>query len=88
MTDNITIKRLIYQSAHRGCKETDFYLGEFAKRYLPSYNKSELALYEAFITENDWDIYAWLTSAKPVPSNHHNKVVDQLLAFTPIHASM
>lgn len=70
------IKRLLYQSDHRGCKETDFLLGNFAKKYLLNFSDNEIDLYEKFIMENDWDIYAWLTGNLPLPDEHKNNVTD------------
>lgn len=75
------IKRMIYQSWHRGCKETDVLLGHFAKTYLPEFSDTELDQFEAFIKEDDWDIYAWLTGKLPFPNKHNNDVVDRLRHF-------
>ena len=75
MEQQTRIKKLIYQSAHRGCKETDLLLGDFAKKYLPHCNRAELDLYEAFIHENDWDIYAWFTGDMPLPEHYHHQLI-------------
>lgn len=75
------VKRLIYRSNHRGCKETDVLLGSFANACLYDFTEDELDEYEAFISENDWDIFAWLTQEKPLPDQHHNPTVDKLLHF-------
>ena len=61
------LKRLLYQSLHRGCKETDMILGNFATKYLHSFTDEEIDLYEAFINEKDWDIYAWIIGRIPIP---------------------
>ena len=50
------IKQAIYRSWHRGCKETDILLGDFARANLFSFNDEKFALYEEFIAENDWDL--------------------------------
>ena len=78
--DNL-IKRLQYQSYHRGCKETDLYLGEFAKKYLGSFSDEELADFEAILLEEDWEIYAWLTGSKELPEKYNTKVGKLLVAF-------
>jgi antitoxin CptB len=64
------LKRLLYLSTHRGCKETDFILGGFAQTHLSSLTKEECDLYESLLQENDWDIYAWLTGSLPVPTKY------------------
>ena len=81
MNENLRVKRLIYQSMHRGCKETDTLLGKFAQKQLNNLSSKELSLYESFISENDWDIYAWLVGTLPIPEKHRNGVVQSILEF-------
>lgn len=61
------IKRLIYQSWYRGCKETDILLGGFAKAHLQELDDAGLDSFEALLGEHDADVFAWLTDVKPVP---------------------
>lgn len=61
------IKRLYYQSWHRGCKETDILFGRFADQVLPTLNDAELDLYEALLKEEDSDIWKWFTGEWPLP---------------------
>ena len=75
------LKRLLYQSIHRGCKETDALLGKFARKYLMDFSDEEIDQYEAFINEDDWDIYAWMVGTKPFPKEHENRVTDLLRNF-------
>jgi antitoxin CptB len=75
------VKRLIYQSWHRGCKETDLILGKFAKQNLANLSDEELSLYEEFIEENDWDIYAWITKKSPLPEKYHHPLIDRIMSF-------
>ncbi|MDF2965738.1 MAG: succinate dehydrogenase assembly factor 2 [Rickettsiaceae bacterium] len=55
------IKRLIYRSKNRGCKENDLLLGNFAEAYLHELVEGEIELYQDFIEESDNDILSWLT---------------------------
>lgn len=57
-----SLKRIYYRSWHRGCKETDLVLGPFAERHLASLSPEMLALYEALLDENDWDIWQWVST--------------------------
>lgn len=75
-------KRLFYQSCHRGCKETDMMLGNFAKEYLEKFNDSELIMYERFIEEDDWEIYNWLLGKVDFPERHKNKVTDLIIEYS------
>jgi len=81
MKNDTRKKRLLYQSFHRGCKETDAILGNFARKYLDEFNDEELDLYESFISEDDWDIYAWLTGSLPFPKEHDNEITRLLRDF-------
>ncbi len=73
------IKRLYYLSNHRGCKETDFILGRFAKENLHNLSDKELDLWESFLEENDWDIYAWITGKLPLPKNYKQSFIESIL---------
>ena len=48
-------KQILYRSTHRGCKETDFLIGEFAKVKLAEIE--DLKLFSEFLEEDDWEIY-------------------------------
>lgn len=61
MADQTRLKRLLYRSWHRGCKETDIVLGNFAERHLQALAPEMLDTYEALLEENDWDIWGWIT---------------------------
>ncbi len=58
MNKEILIKQLIYRSIHRGCKETDFLIGEFAKVNLPEI--ADLEMFGRFLEEDDLKIYDWI----------------------------
>jgi antitoxin CptB len=68
--DDIRLKRLIYRSWHRGCKETDLILGRFANNGLPNLPPAMLDLYEALLEENDADIWNWLTGKAHTPEEY------------------
>lgn len=74
-------KRLYYRSVHRGCKETDYILGNYAKAHIADLSSDELDQYEAFINEDDANIYKWTTGELEVPAEHDNVVVRAVLNF-------
>ncbi|KAI2463471.1 DUF339-domain-containing protein [Annulohypoxylon bovei var. microspora] len=57
--------RLVYQSRKRGILETDLLLSTFADAYLPTMTREQMAQYDRFLDENDWDIYYWATQEPP-----------------------
>ncbi|KAI1091862.1 DUF339-domain-containing protein [Rostrohypoxylon terebratum] len=64
--DDSTMRaRLVYQSRKRGILETDLLLSTFADEYLPTMTREQMSQYDAFLDENDWDIYYWATQEPP-----------------------
>jgi len=57
--------RLVYQSRKRGILETDLLLSTFADKNLPKMSVDQMREYDAFLDENDWDIYYWCTQDPP-----------------------
>ncbi|RYO97723.1 hypothetical protein DL765_011100 [Monosporascus sp. GIB2] len=60
--------RLTYQSRKRGTLESDLLLSTFADAYLPTMTREQMAQYDLFLDENDWDIYYWATQEPPSSS--------------------
>jgi succinate dehydrogenase flavin-adding protein (antitoxin of CptAB toxin-antitoxin module) len=44
-------------SSHRGCKEMDVILGNFAEKHLNDLSEDQLEIYERLLNESDQDIY-------------------------------
>lgn len=57
----IRLKRLHMRSWRRGMKEMDLILGHFADEKLGELGAEELDLYERLLSENDQDLYLWVT---------------------------
>jgi antitoxin CptB len=80
---DIRIKRLIYQSWYRGCKETDRLLGYFAKDQLVYLDDAELDTFEALLLEEDHEIFAWLTGKEKAPAHYAASPAFQKLLHYP-----
>jgi antitoxin CptB len=74
-------KRLLYQSGHRGTKESDLLLGAFASANLPRFSEEQLDRYEALLDENDGDLFDWMTGRSLPPPEKMNDVLRLLLSF-------
>ena len=61
------LKRMQLRSMRRGIKEMDLILGAFARDRLGSLSEPELLLYDALLSENDQDLYSWMTGREPTP---------------------
>jgi len=64
---DIKIKRLIMRSIRRGIKEMDIILSAFSETELNGLDDAGLDLYDALLSENDHDIYQWITAQRPTP---------------------
>ena len=55
------VKRLKMRSMRRGIKEMDLILSAFATSHLEKMTEADLILYDAMLSENDHDLYQWVT---------------------------
>jgi len=78
---DIRRKRLLYQSAHRGTKESDLLLGAFAAVHLAAFTPAQLDCYEALLGENDGDLFDWIAGRAAPPEEKQSDVLRLLLRF-------
>ncbi len=71
-------KQILYRSTHRGCKETDFLIGEFAKVKLDEI--ADLQLFSEFLEEDDLEIYDWILGKYEGPEKYKD-LVGELRGF-------
>ena len=64
---DIRLKRLKIRSWRRGTKEMDLILGPFFDAQGSQLDDSTLDTYEAFLSENDQDLYQWVSGQAPAP---------------------
>ena len=74
-------KRLLYQSSHRGTKESDLLLGAFAAAHLAAFTPGQLQRYEALLEEKDGDLFDWMSGRRAPPAEKMTDVLKLLLAF-------
>ena len=80
------IKKLLYRSWYRGCKETDKIVGGYAKKHIDEFNDKELDELEEILAQNDNDLYDWLSNKKEMPEDmKNNSVMQKLRDFVPAH---
>ena len=61
------IKRLKMRSMRRGIKEMDLILPAFADNRLAQMSQAELSVYDSLLSENDHDLYQWVTGQVAPP---------------------
>jgi antitoxin CptB len=75
------VKKLLYQSTHRGCKESDLLLGSFASSRLSTMNKKQLKVFSEILDLPDVDFYDYFTGARDLPQNHLADLISEIIAF-------
>ncbi|MBP56478.1 MAG: succinate dehydrogenase assembly factor 2 [Rhodobiaceae bacterium] len=58
----IYLKKLLFKASHRGTKEMDIILGNFAKTNLETMDIDNLKLFEELLELPDPDLYKWFSS--------------------------
>ncbi len=69
-------KQLLYRSTHRGCKETDFLIGNFAVENLSLMSDSDLKSFQNFLEEDDIKIYDWILGKEPVTEGYKTIILN------------
>lgn len=80
-TQEYLLKKLLYKSKNRGCKETDLILGNFAEKFIYHMNIDELNDFARILEASDANIYDWFTNKASPPDHINSKVLQQLLMF-------
>lgn len=62
-------RRLIFRSDHRGTKEMDLIMGSFALKNVPHFTEAELSEYDELLSNNDPDLYNWITQKEGAPDD-------------------
>ncbi|SPF78055.1 FAD assembly factor SdhE [Pseudoprimorskyibacter insulae] len=78
-TKEIRIKRLAMRSMRRGIKEMDIILSRYADQKLAEMSEAEMDRYEALLSENDQDLYQWV-SGQIEPDAQHKPLIDDIKA--------
>jgi antitoxin CptB len=66
--DEVRLKRLRIRSWRRGIKEMDLILGAYCDEELARLPEAEVAVYEDLLSENDHDLYGWITGRGEPPA--------------------
>lgn len=61
------LKRLTMRSMRRGMKEMDILMMRFADAHLAELSDDDLEVYDRMLSENDQDLYQWVTGQISAP---------------------
>lgn len=79
-TAETRLRRLRMRSWRRGTKEMDLILGSFADGALGELTPPELDLYEGLLSENDQDLYVWISRGLDYPGEYAG-IIDRISKF-------
>ncbi|MGE0749224.1 MAG: succinate dehydrogenase assembly factor 2 [Variibacter sp.] len=74
-------RRLLFRSWHRGIRETDLIMGQFADAHIDTLNDTELDAYERLMDVRDADLFAWVTGEQTPPQEYDTALFRRLRAF-------
>lgn len=60
-------RRILFRSWHRGIREMDLILGQFADENIATMSPEELDVYEALLEIDDRHLVQWVTGEAPTP---------------------
>ena len=82
MTEQMTetrehrLKRLSMRSMRRGIKEMDIILSRYAEARLAGMSEAELDAYDRLLSENDQDLYQWVSGQAEAPARVADQIAD------------
>jgi len=69
-TREVRLRRLRMRGSRRGTREMDLILGDYATRAIERLPAAMLDAFEALLSENDHDLYQWVSEQSNVPEPH------------------
>ncbi len=79
-------RRLLYRACHRGTKELDLILGEFAKHHLSGFNTDMLSRFELLLSHEEMILQAWLMGHVQLPPEADRELLQTIIYFQRQHA--
>ena len=73
--------KALFRSWHRGTREMDLILGQFADEQIDQLNDDEMTQYEALLEVADWDLFKWIIGETDVPAEFDSATFRRIVAF-------
>jgi antitoxin CptB len=77
---NACARRALFRSRHRGMREMDIIMGDFADAEIARLDEKELAAFEALLDLPDQDVFSWITGEAKVPHEHDTALFHRIVA--------
>jgi antitoxin CptB len=76
-------RRILYRCWHRGIREMDLVLGQFAEDQIADLSDTELDELEVIMAEQDLDLVKMVTGAMPVPDRFQTPLFERIASYRP-----
>lgn len=76
-------RRILFRAWHRGIREMDLVLGQFADAEIATLSETDLDELEILMDEQDNDLIKWITGEKPVPDRFLTPLFARIIAIRP-----
>ena len=80
---NLDVRRrkLLFRAWHRGMREMDLILGQYADQYLPDFTDAQFDEFEQILEVLDRDLLKWLTDESETPQEYDTPSSRDIIAF-------
>jgi len=79
-------RRVLFRAWHRGIREMDLILGQFADTELGQLSEAELDEFERILGEDDNDLFKWICGEYVLPEHLKTPLFARISAFRPEEA--
>jgi antitoxin CptB len=79
-------RRISFRAWHRGIREMDLILGQFADNELGYLSEPDLEEFEGILAEDDGDLFKWICGEKALPDRLKTPLFARISAFRPAEA--
>lgn len=76
-------RRILFRCWHRGIREMDLVLGQFAEAEIANLSEAELDELERIMAEEDNDLVKWVTGAEEIPAHIQGELFTRIAAIRP-----
>ncbi|MES5097182.1 succinate dehydrogenase assembly factor 2 [Agrobacterium sp. BA1120] len=76
-------RRILYRCWHRGIREMDLVLGQFAEENITDLSEEQLDELEIIMDEEDQDLIQMVTGASVIPEKFQTPLFEKIISYRP-----
>jgi len=76
-------RRILFRCWHRGIREMDLVLGQFAENEIADLDDEQLDELEIIMAEEDNDLVKWITGAESLPARFDTPLFGRIASYRP-----